>query len=122
MTTKGLYALFGAIGGPIEVASVLAALALAFFTRQRGLSFYLTLGGALCMSLALVSWFIFIAPVNTELATWTPTAYPRDWIRYRNQWEYTHAVNAVIKIIGFSLLVLSIIVETPKAPSNPPLK
>jgi hypothetical protein len=30
------------------------------------------------------------------------------------QWEYAHAVNAVIKILGLSLLVLSVIIETPK--------
>jgi hypothetical protein len=42
----------------------------------------------------------------------TPTT--ADWIRYRNQWEYAHAVNAIIKIIGFGLLVLSVIIEIPK--------
>jgi hypothetical protein len=37
-----------------------------------------------------------------------------DWMRYRDQWEYAHAVNAFIKIIGLSLLVISVLVETPK--------
>ncbi len=34
-----------------------------------------------------------------------------DWTRYRDQWEYAHAVNAFIKIIGLSLLVISVIVQ-----------
>jgi hypothetical protein len=35
-------------------------------------------------------------------------------MRYRDQWEYAHAVNALIKIMGLSLLVISVLVETPK--------
>lgn len=37
-----------------------------------------------------------------------------DWMQYRDQWEYAHAVNAVIKIIGLGLLTISVLVETPK--------
>ncbi|QLE42880.1 hypothetical protein FD723_22175 [Nostoc sp. C052] len=40
--------------------------------------------------------------------------FPAHWTRYRDQWEYAHAVNAFIKIIGLSLLVISVLVETPK--------
>jgi hypothetical protein len=31
-----------------------------------------------------------------------------------DQWEYAHAINAFIKIMGLSSLVLSVLVETPK--------
>ena len=115
-TTKGLYYLFGTVGAGIEVGSILTAIVLAFLMRGRGSAFYLTSGGAILVTLALALWFIFIAPVNAELATWTPTSFPADWVRYRNQWEYTHAANAVIKIIALSSLVLSVIVETPSEP------
>jgi hypothetical protein len=47
------------------------------------------------------------------LATWTTDSFPADWTRYRDQWEYTHAANAVIKLVALSSLVLSLIVETP---------
>jgi hypothetical protein len=111
-TTKGLYYLFGTVGGAVEVSSVVLAIVLAFLVRKRrGLIFRLTLGGAISISSALVLWFVFIAPVNAELAKWTPTSFPSDWTRYRNQWEYTHAANAVIKIVGLSLLLLSVLVE-----------
>jgi Domain of unknown function (DUF1772) len=114
VTTKGLYYLFGTVGAVIEVGSVISAIVLVFLVRKRGLAFRFTLGGAILVILALVLWFVFIAPVNAELAKWTATSFPSDWTRYRNQWEYTHATNAIIKIIGMSLLLLSVLVEPPQ--------
>ena len=66
------------------------------------------------MVLAFVSWIMFVAPMNAEFAKWLTNPVPADWTRYRDQWEYAHAVNALIKIIGLSLLVISVLVETPK--------
>jgi hypothetical protein len=111
-TTKGLYALFGTVGAVVEVGSILTAVVLTVLVRGRGSTFYLSLVGAVLAALALVLWLVFIAPVNAELATWTPTSFPEDWARYRDQWEYTHAANAIIKIAALSLLVLSVVVET----------
>ena len=56
---------------------------------------------------------MFIAPVNAKIATWTPGTIPADWTWRRSQWEYTHAVRAILEILGLSALVLSILVETP---------
>jgi hypothetical protein len=52
--------------------------------------------------------------MNAEFAKWLTNPVPLDWTRYRNQWEYAHAINACIKIAGLSLLVLSVVLETPK--------
>ena len=114
ITTKGLYYLFGTVGAVIEVGSVLTAIVLVLLLFRRGVTFYWALVGAICVVLALMLWFAFIAPVNAELAKWTPTSFPADWMKYRNQWEYTHATNAIIKIMGLSALVLSVLVEIPK--------
>ncbi|WP_193899507.1 hypothetical protein [Nostoc sp. LEGE 06077] len=57
---------------------------------------------------------MFVAPMNAEFAMWLTNPVPPNWIRYRNQWEYAHAINAVIKIVGFGLLIISVLVETPK--------
>jgi hypothetical protein len=72
------------------------------------------LGGAILLVLAFVSWIVFVLPMNVEFAQWLTNPVPADWTRYRDQWEYAHAVNALIKIIGLSLLVISVLVETPK--------
>ena len=115
-TTKGLYALFGTVGAVTEVGSILTAVVLVFSTRGRGAAFCLTSAGATLLALAFASWVAFVAPVNAELAKWTADSFPADWTRYRDQWEYAHAANAVVKLVALCALVLSVVVETPGRP------
>ena len=109
---EGVYALFGSVGAIFEIGAILTALVIVFLVRKSGKTFYWTLGGAIILLLAFISWIIFVAPTNAELARWLTNPVPPDWTRTRNQWEYAHAVNAFIKIAGFSLLVISVLVET----------
>jgi uncharacterized membrane protein len=111
---KNVYKLFGTVGAVFEIAAILTAIILAFLVRDRGSTFYWTLGGAILLVLAFVSWIVFIAPINAEFAKWLTNSIPADWTRYRAQWEYAHAINAVIKIIAVGLLVTSVLVETPQ--------
>jgi uncharacterized membrane protein len=111
---ENVYKLFGSVGAVFEITAVLTAIVLAFLVRDRGSTFYWTLGGAILLVLAFVSWIVFIAPMNAEFAKWLTNPIPADWTRYRDRWEYAHAVNAVIKIIALSLLVTSVQIETPQ--------
>jgi uncharacterized membrane protein len=111
---ENIYKLFGSVGAVFEITAILTAMVLAFLVRKRGSTFYWTLGGVILLILAFVSWIMFVAPMNAEFAEWLTNPIPTDWTRYRDQWEYAHAVNAVIKIMGLSLLVISVLVETPK--------
>jgi len=111
---ENVYRLFGSVGAVFEVGAILTAIVLVFLVRRRGLTFYWTLSGAILLVLAFVSWIMFVAPMNAEFAKWLTNPVPQDWTRYRDQWEYAHAINAFIKIVGLSLLVLSVLVETPR--------
>jgi Domain of unknown function (DUF1772) len=111
---ENVYKLFGTVGAVFEITAILTAIVLAFIVRDRGLTFYWTLGGAILLVLAFISWIVFIAPMNAEFAKWLTSPIPTDWMRYRDQWEYSHAVNAVIKIIALGLLAISVLVETPQ--------
>jgi Domain of unknown function (DUF1772) len=111
---ENVYKLFGTVGAVFEITAILTAIVLAFLVRDRGLTFYWTLGGAILLVLAFISWIVFIAPMNAEFAKWLTSPIPTDWMRYRDQWEYSHAVNAVIKIIALGLLAISVLVETPQ--------
>ena len=111
---ENLYRLFGSVGAVFEITAILTAIVLVFLVRRRGSTFYWTLGGAILLVLAFVSWIMFVAPMNAEFAKWLVNPVPADWMRYRDRWEYAHAVNAFIKIIGLSFLVISVLVETPK--------
>jgi hypothetical protein len=108
----GLYYLFGRIGAVIDVSAILAAAALVFFTRRRRPSFQLTIAGALLMAAGLAVWFGFVAPMNAIMAGWTAGTVPPDFAAVRDQWEYSHATIAVIKIAGLAALLLSVLVET----------
>lgn len=111
---ENVYRLFGSVGAAFEITAILTAIVLVFLVHKRGSTFYWTLGGAIFLILAFVSWIVFVAPMNAEFARWLTNPVPADWTRYRDQWEYAHAVNAVIKIIGLGLLTISVLVETPK--------
>lgn len=111
---ENVYKLFGSVGAAFEITAILTAIVLVFLVRRRGSTFYWTLGGAIFLVLAFISWIMFVAPMNAEFAKWLTNPIPADWRQYRNQWEYAHAINALLKIIGLSLLVISVLVETPK--------
>ena len=86
---------------------------LAFLVRAQRAAFAWTLLGALCLVAAHVAFWVWIAPVNATLVPLTPETLPPDWMRLRNQWEYTHAARAVLQIIALGALVFSILVEPP---------
>ena len=111
---ENIYRLFGTVGAAFEITAILTAIILVFLVRKYGSTFYWTLGGAILLAIAFVSWIIFIAPMNAEFAKWLTTPIPSNWMQYRDQWEYAHAANAIVKIMGLSLLVISVLVETPE--------
>lgn len=111
---EGVYQYFGSVGAFFELGSVIAAIILIFLVRKRGSTVYWTVGGAILLGLALISWITFIAPMNAEFATWLTNPVPLDWTRYRNQWEYAHAINAFIKMMGLGFLFVSVLVEVPR--------
>lgn len=111
---ENVYRLFGSVGAVFEITAILTAIVLTFLAHKRGSTFYWTLGGVIFLVLAFVSWIMFVAPMNAEFARWLTNPVPSDWTRYRDQWEYAHAANALLKITGLSLLVISVLVETPK--------
>jgi hypothetical protein len=52
---------------------------------------------------------MFTFPANKETLYWT--VLPENWMALRAQWEYSHAAGAVLNLIGFIMLVLSMLVR-----------
>jgi len=113
VATQSLYQLFGTVGAFIEVSALLLATVLSLAVCRRRPAFQWTVFGTACLLVAHAAWWVFVAPVNAEISTWTPDAMPADWTWWRSQWEYTHAARAILGIFGLSALVLSVLVETP---------
>jgi hypothetical protein len=104
---------FGTVGAFFEVGAVVLAGVLAFLVRHRQPAFGWTLLGALCLVSSHAAFWIWIVPVNLTMTSLTPETLPADWMRLRAQWEYTHAVRAVLQTAALGALVFSILIETP---------
>jgi hypothetical protein len=114
-STQSMYRLFGPpIGAIVEGGAWLTSVVLAVFVRKRRPAFRWTVGGAACFVLAQVLWWLFVFPVNNHMKNWTPDTMPADWMRWRAQWEFTHAVRAILQITGLGALLYSVLVETPQ--------
>ncbi len=112
---NSLYRAFGPphIGAFIEVATPLAAIALAILVRKRRPAFQWTLIGLVAVLLAFpILFFAFTEPVNTVFREATPESIPPNWEQLRIQWEYSHLARFFCHLVGFSSLVIAVIAET----------
>ncbi|MGE0821230.1 MAG: hypothetical protein AB7G75_10315 [Candidatus Binatia bacterium] len=114
----GLYRLFGTVGAVIDVGSWLTAVILVVLVRHRPAAFRWTLAGAGLLVTAHILWWLFVFPVNTEIATWTIESVPANWEQWRAQWEYTHAIRAILQILGVAALLWSALLETVTSSSH----
>jgi len=108
------------IYGPFDMTSVLietfafaSGIVLLVYVGGRRPAFALTLAGTGSLAAALMLWFILVVPVNVEFAKASAAVPPQNWGTLRDQWEYTQAIRAVLQLIALSLLVMSVIAETP---------
>lgn len=98
---------FALIGAPVDVAAIIAAVALAVLVRRRKPAFWLVITGAFFLAAGLAAWFGLVAPANAVLATWQPGPIPPDFDVIRMRWETGHMVVAGLKLCGFVLLCLA---------------
>jgi hypothetical protein len=112
---RTLYVAFGPpnIGAFIEVGSIVAAAVLVFLVRQRRPALWLTLLGAVSLAAGLAVYFAYVEPANVALKSMALEAPPAGWKDWRVQWELGHAAHFVLHLIGFSALVLSVVLEAP---------
>jgi hypothetical protein len=109
---------FGSVGAFFEVGAMVAALVLAFLVRHRQPALRWTIVALLCMMVAHAVFWVAISPVNAALGPLTPETLPADWSALRDRWEYSHGVRAVLQVIALGVLLVSILVEIPRAASG----
>lgn len=105
-TVQGIYrgwALFGFV----LIPALLADLFLAFAIRRAVRPSALALMAAVLMAANLAIFFTWTYPANLATENWT-TPVP-GWETLRTQWEYSHAVNAVLTFGALCLVVLSVL-------------
>lgn len=82
------------VGAPTEIGGFVLALvcsAMASARRARAL----WIAAATCYFVMLLAFFMFNAPVNAAIDSWTAATLPVDWASYRAKWETGHAIAAV---------------------------
>ena len=93
--------------GIIQVGAILFTGILLLYERRAGGSFRLILVSFICLLSTLVIFFIFTYPANVATNNWA--VLPLNWTQLRQQWEYSHAVNAVLEMIAYILLLLAML-------------
>jgi hypothetical protein len=109
-TFYGGYAITGAIA---EIVGLLATLVVLALVRHRPVMRILLLLAALCPVAMLVFYFIGNAPLNAQIASWTPTTLPADWQQVRDAWSSWHVASAVAAFIWLVLLLATTLYDTP---------
>jgi hypothetical protein len=107
-----IYAGWALIGIPI-LGAIASTLALAVLVRRRRAEFRLVVTALACIVLSLAIFFAFTFPANRATANWTTR--PPDWETLRSQWEYSHAVGALLYLAALIALTLSLIVRGNRA-------
>jgi len=83
-----------ALLGVVLLAAVAANLALAGGLRRARAASWPAIAAALLIVATLAIFFVWVYPANQATANWT--TMPAGWETLRRQWEYGHAVNAVL--------------------------
>ena len=115
-----LYLYFAIVGAPAESGAILCLAVLCFLIRRRRRSFWLTLIASICVATRLVVRFVLVSPANHQMSQWTtpplPETWPDTWLDTRRQWEFGHAVSAVLDLIGFAALIASVLFDNSLEP------
>jgi hypothetical protein len=91
--------------GIVLFAALAADVALVVTSRHERLPLVLALIGLGAMVANLAIFFAFTAPANAATGNWT--SIPANWELLRTQWEYSHAVNALVTLAGLCAVTLA---------------
>src|SRR5215831_19425655 len=104
MTTQKIYAGWSFFGVAI-IAAILFTLTHTLMVRAERAAFFLFLTALLCLGATQVIFWTFTYPMNVATNNWTVT--PQHFETVRRQWEYSHAVNAVLTFVALVTITLS---------------
>ena len=97
MTTQKIYAGWSFFGVAL-IAALLFTLTHTLMVRAEHMAFLLSLIALLCLGATQVIFWTFTYPMNAATNNWMVT--PQDFEAARLQWEYSHAVNAVLTFVA----------------------
>jgi hypothetical protein len=109
--SQTLYGNFGTFGAAFEMGAIVTTAILAVLVRHHEPTLRWTLLALLGVVIADIAFWVLLVPVNTIVAQTTVETLPADWMKLRQQWEYTHAARAVLQFSALAALVHSVLVK-----------
>jgi hypothetical protein len=58
---------------------------------------------------SICSFWTVVQPVNADMMRWPLDAIPRHWAKWRDRWEYGHAVRAGLVTVALGILTWSLL-------------
>jgi len=104
ITTQKIYAGWSFFGVAI-IAAIVFTLTHTLMVRAKRTAFLLSLTALLCLGATQVIFWTFTYPMNAATNNWT--VIPQDFEAARLQWEYSHALNAVLTFVALVTITLS---------------
>jgi hypothetical protein len=96
-----------ALLGIVVFGALLSTLALTILLRHHRRQFALALTAFLCLVGTQLVFWAFTYPTNQMTRNWT--VLPQRWESLRAQWEYSHAAGALLNLLAFIMIVLSVL-------------
>ena len=93
--------------GIFEIGAIVFTLVWTFVEKKNKNVFRLLLAALLIFLVSITIFFAFTFPANKETLNWT--VLPQNWESIRANWEYSHAVRAVLNLVGFTFLIAAIL-------------
>lgn len=95
--------------GIVLIGALVTNAAAAFVVSGRRTSFLLACASTLGVAVTLAIFFTFTFPANQATSNWT--TLPDNWEALRQQWEYSHAINAFVIFFAFCALSWSVLLS-----------
>ncbi len=93
--------------GFVLVGALAANLANAVMLGRRKGPFWPATLGAVSIAASLAIFLVWTLPANQATRNWTVA--PPDWQALREQWEYSHAANAIVTFVAMCAVTLSVV-------------
>jgi cytochrome bd-type quinol oxidase subunit 2 len=106
LTVQGIYAGW-AWFGIVDLGALIMNVVLAIRLRRQRRAFSFAVTAALCFVVFFAIFFTWTFPANQATANWT--SMPDNWSELRQEWEYSHAVNAIVMLVALCSVTLSVI-------------
>jgi hypothetical protein len=103
---QGIYSGWSFLG-VLWLLALLVNAALASLSRSQVWPMWAAMGAAVSLGSMFVIFFNWTLPANQATENWT--SIPSNWEVLRQQWEYSHAANALLCLVAFCLTCLSVL-------------